>query len=337
MSGVKPGIPEIVSLAPIGAEGRGEGKIPTKAIAVAPPSIGNVAVGFDVLGHSVQGSGDRVTVTRTTDGRVTIKAIRGIAEQLPLDAESNTAGRALLGLLPHAPAGTGFEVEIDKGIALGSGMGGSAASAVAAVVAANALLPRPVGLSTLYELSMEGEAAASGSKHGDNAGPMLLGGLVIAPAKGAPVRVPVPDWLHVALVHPHVVLETRRSRAALKGAYELHDFVVQSEGLALLLAGCFTSDALLIRRGFRDVLVEPRRAPLIPQFAKVKQAALDCGALGSSISGGGPSVFAWFEDRATAERAAGEMSLAFKEAGIESDGLVSPVAGPKAEVISCDA
>jgi homoserine kinase len=313
-----------------------EGKA-RRAVATAPPSIGNVAVGFDILGHSVQGPGDRVTVTKTSNGRVTIKAIRGVVEQLPLDAESNTAGRALLGMLAHAPAGMGFEVEIDKGIALGSGMGGSAASAVAAVVAANALLPRPLGLSTLYELSMEGEAAASGSKHGDNVGPMLLGGLVIAPAQGAPVKVPVPDWLHVALVHPHVVLETRRSRAALKGAYELHDFVVQSEGLALLLAGCFTNDARLIRRGFRDVLVEPRRAGLIPAFAQVKQAALDCNALGSSISGGGPSVFAWFEDRATAERAAGEMSLAFKDAGIESDALVSPVSGAKAEVLSCDA
>jgi homoserine kinase len=310
---------------------------PLRATAVAPPSIGNVAVGFDILGHSVAGTGDRVTVTKTSSGTVRITAIRGVVETLPLEAGSNTAGRALLSMLQHAPAGMGFDVEIEKGIALGSGMGGSAASAVAAVVAANALLPRPLGAATLYELSMDGEATASGSKHGDNVGPMLLGGLVIAPAQGAPVRVPVPDWLHVALVHPHVVLETKRSRAALEGAYELHDFVVQSEGLALVLAGCFTSDARLIRRGFRDVLVEPRRAGLIPGFPKVKQAALDCGALGASISGGGPSVFAWFEDRAAAERAAGEMSLAFKEADIESDALVSPVAGPKAEVVSCDA
>jgi homoserine kinase len=292
-------------------------------------------VGFDILGHSVEGTGDRVTVTKTKTGRVVIGAIRGVVEALPREAEANTAGRALLAMLPHAPEGTGFEVEIDKGIALGSGMGGSAASAVAAVVAANALLPCPLELATLYELSMEGEAAASGSRHGDNVAPMLLGGLVIAPARGTPVRVPVPDWLHVALVHPHVVLETRRSRAALEGAYELHDFVEQSEGLALLLTGCFTGDAGLIRRGLRDVLVEPRRAPLIPSFAHVKQAALDCGALGSSISGGGPSVFAWCANRATAERAAGEMSRAFREAGIASDALVSKVAGPKAEVISC--
>jgi homoserine kinase len=306
-----------------------------RATALAPPSIGNVAVGFDILGHSVAAKGDSVTVARTSSGTVRIRSIRGVVEQLPLEAEANTAGRALLAMLKYAPPGTGFEVEIEKGIALGSGMGGSAASAVAAVVAANALLPRPLDTTTLYELSMEGEATASGAKHGDNVGPMLLGGLVIAPAQGAPVSVPVPEGLHVALVHPHVVLETKRSRAALRGPYELHDFVVQSEGLALVLAGCFAGDVQLIRRGFRDVLVEPRRAGLIPGFARVKQAALDEGALGASISGGGPSVFAWFEARAAAERGAQAMSMGFREAGIESDVVVSPVAGPKAEVVSC--
>lgn len=304
-----------------------------RATAFAPASIGNVAVGFDVLGHSVAGPGDRVTVTRTDSGTVKIVAIRGAAIPLPLTASENTAGRALLTLLKSLPPGIGFEVEIDKGIAMGSGMGGSAASSVAAVVAANAVLEAPVSQMVLYQCAMDGEAAATGSAHGDNVGPMLLGGLVIAPAEGAPVKVPTPEWLHVALVHPHFVLETRKARAALAGAYELHDFVVQSEGLALVLAGCFTSDASLIRRGFRDVLVEPRRAGLIPGFARVKQAALDAGALGASISGAGPSVFGWFESRQAAERAAQAMSLAFKEAGFSSDQLVSPVSGPRAELV----
>lgn len=304
-----------------------------RATAFSPASIGNVAVGFDILGHSIAGAGDRVTVTRTDSGTVKISAIRGAAIPLPLTAAENTAGRALLTMLKSVPPGIGFDVEIDKGIAMGSGMGGSAASAVAAVVAANAVLDAPVSREVLYLCAMDGEAAATGSAHGDNVGPMLLGGLVIAPAEGAPVKVPTPEWLHVALVHPHFVLETRTARAALAGSYELHDFVVQSEGLALLLAGCFTNDASLIRRGFRDVLVEPRRAGLIPGFVKVKQAALDSGALGASISGAGPSVFGWFESRAAAERAAGAMAAAFKEAGLESDQLVSPVSGPSAEVI----
>lgn len=304
-----------------------------RATAFSPASIGNVAVGFDILGHSVAGAGDRVTVTRTDSGTVKIVAIRGAEIPLPLNAIENTAGRALLTLLESLPAGIGFDVEIDKGIAMGSGMGGSAASAVAAVVAANAVLDAPVSKEALYLCAMDGEAAATGSAHGDNVGPMLLGGLVIAPAEGAPVKVPTPEWLHVALVHPHFVLETRKARAALAGAYELHDFVVQSEGLALLLSGCFTSDASLIRRGFRDVLVEPRRAGLIPGFAKVKQAALDFGALGASISGAGPSVFGWFESKAAAGRAATAMASAFKEAGLEADQLVSPVSGPAAGVI----
>lgn len=302
------------------------------ARAFAPASIGNVAVGFDMLGHSVQGPGDTATVTLTQDRLVRVTAIRGVVADLPTDARENTAGRALIGLAKLKP-GVGFELELDKGIPLGSGMGGSAASAVAALVAANSLLDEPVSLETLYDLAIDGESAASGSRHGDNVAPMLLGGLVIAPASGAPVRVPVPSSLHCALVHPHFVLETRKARAALKGSYELHDFVVQSEGLALLLAGCWMKDLELIRRGFRDVLVEPRRASLIPGFSRVKEAALDAGALGASISGGGPSVFAWFDSKAKAQRAGGAMAEAFRSVKLGSDVLVSKVAGPSARVL----
>lgn len=302
------------------------------ARAFAPASIGNVAVGFDMLGHSLSGPGDIATVRRTKTGKVSIVAIRGVVTALPTRARDNTAGRALLGL--SKLTGVGFELELDKGIPLGSGMGGSAASAVAALVAANAVLDTPVSLETLYGLAMDGEAAASGSRHGDNVAPMLLGGLVIAPVRGVPVRVPVPASLHCALVHPHFVLETRKARAALKGAYALHDFVEQSEGLALVLAGCFHKDVSLIRRGLRDVLVEPRRAKLIPGFKRVKEAALDLGALGASISGAGPSVFAWCDSKAAAARAAAAMAEAFRSVRLGSDVLVSKVAGPAAKVLA---
>lgn len=301
-----------------------------EAKAFAPASIGNVAVGFDMLGHSVNGPGDIATV-RLTKKSVRVVAIRGVVQDLPLDARRNTAGRALLGLAKFA--NVGFELELDKGIALGSGMGGSAASAVAALVAANSLLPRPAPLETIYQLAIDGESAASGSRHGDNVAPMLLGGLVIAPASGRPVKVKVPTSLHCALVHPHFVLETKRARAALKGSYDLHDFVVQSEGLALLLAGCFQNDLMLIRQGFRDVLVEPRRARLIPGFHRVKEAALDCGALGASISGGGPSVFGWFDTKLKAERAGRAMAEAFRSVKLGADVLVSKVDGPGARVL----
>lgn len=306
---------------------------PTRATAIAPPTVGNVAVGFDVLGHALVGGGDRVSVTRTHSGVVRIVSITGLNIELPRDADANTAGRALIALLASCPAGTGFDVEIEKGIALGSGMGGSAASSVAAVVAANALLDAPLEMATLYHAAMRGESAASGSMHGDNVAPALLGGLVIAPSKGDPVRVPVPAWLHAAVVRPHFPLETRASRAVLSEPYQLRAFVEQSEALALTLAGCFNGDAALIRRGLRDVLVEPRRAALIPGFARVKQAALDCGALGASISGGGPSVFGWFESIDDATRAAAAMRDAFRSAALESTALVSPVAAPGAQVI----
>jgi homoserine kinase len=187
-------------------------------------------------------------------------------------------------------------------------------------------------LPTLYELAREGEAAASGSRHGDNVAPMLLGGLTLAPEKGAPVSVPVPAELWCAVVHPHFVLETRRAREALRGNYALHDFVHQSEHLALVLAGCFKGDFDLIRRGLNDVLIEPRRAPLIPGFASVKAAALAAGALGASISGAGPSAFAWTQGRPLAERAGAAMAAAFKAAGLDADVFVSPVAGPAAKV-----
>src|SRR4051812_9839620 len=136
--------------------------IPT-ATAFAPASIGNVAVGFDILGQSLEGPGDRATVRLTRDGRVQILAIRGVTQNLPLDPHRNTAGRALLGLIAKRP-GIGFEVELDKGLPLGSGMGGSAASAVAALVAANALLEAPLMMNELYELAMDGEGAASGAR-----------------------------------------------------------------------------------------------------------------------------------------------------------------------------
>ncbi|HEX7342411.1 MAG TPA: homoserine kinase, partial [Rhodanobacteraceae bacterium] len=220
-----------------------------------------------------------------------------------------------------------------KGIPLGSGMGGSAASCVAALLAANALLDTPLAPAALYPFALDGEAVASGGRHGDNIGSMLLGGLVMATPDRLE-RIPVPAAWHVALVHPHMVLETRRSRGALAGHYALAEFVAQSTNLAMVLTGCFKGDAELVRAGLSDVLVEPRRAPLIPGFAAVKQAALDHGALGASISGGGPSVFGWFETRAEAERAVIDMAAAFAAAGLDADPYVAPVNGPAAHVTS---
>jgi homoserine kinase len=286
-----------------------------------------------VLGHSLAGVGDRATVHRIDAMEVRISAIRGIAGPLPMQPEANTAGRALIAMREALALPFGFELELDKGIALGSGMGGSAASCVAALIAANALLEAPLSRDALYPFALDGEAVASGGRHGDNLGAMLLGGLVLATADRL-VKLRVPAQWHCVLVHPDQVLETRRAREALKGAYELHQFVVQGANLALVLSGCERGDADLVRAGLRDVLVEPRRAALIPGFDAVKQAALDAGAMGASISGAGPSVFAWFETRATAEAAVAAMQHGFSAIGVRSEAWVSPVDGPRAEVLA---
>lgn len=304
-----------------------------EASAFAPASVGNVAVGFDILGHSIAGVGDRAVVRRVRDPRIRIGQITGAPGGLPREPERNTAGAALIAMRAALDLPFGFEVDLHKGIPLSSGMGGSAASCVAALVAANALLDVPLPRETLYPFALQGEAVASGGLHGDNVGPMLLGGLVLATRERL-VPIPVPTAWHCALVHPEASLETRLAREALRGDYALSQFVEQSGNLALLLAGCFRGDAAMVRAGLKDVLVEPRRSSLIAGFADVKQAALEGGAMGASISGAGPSVFAWFEAKADAESAVAGMRAAFSAAGFDSQAYVSAISGPAAELLS---
>jgi homoserine kinase len=303
------------------------------AAAFAPAGVGNVGVGFDILGHTIAGPGDRVTARRIGERVVRIAAIRGASVELPASPERNTAGAALIALRDALALPFGFEIAIDKGIPYGSGMGGSAASAVAALVAANALLDEPLAREALYPFALDGEVVASGSRHGDNVGAMLLGGLVLA-TDSRLVRIPVPARLWCALVHPHAVLETRAARAVLEGRYDLAEFVAQSAHLAELLAGCHANDIDLIRHGLDDVLIEPRRRALIPGFDAVKRAALDGGALGATLSGAGPSVFAWCDGEARAIDVARAMQHAFAGAGLDSDAWTSPVAGPAAGVVA---
>lgn len=301
--------------------------------ALSPASIGNVATGFDIVGHTLEGPGDRVTARRIDERTVRLRSVTGVLTELPGEPDRNTALRGIEALRRARALPFGFEIDIDKGIPLGSGMGGSAASAVAALVAANALLDEPLETAALYPFAMEGEAAASGGLHGDNVGPMLTGGVALATADRV-VRLPVPKGLTCVLVHPHFVLETRKAREALRAPYAIGDFVAQSAGLAELIVGLHSGDITALRAGLRDTLVEPRRAHLIPGFAAVKQAALDAGAIGASISGGGPSVFAWFMEPASARAAGVAMSNAFAGAGLDSDVFLSPVDGPRARVIS---
>jgi len=268
---------------------------PRWATAFAPASVGNVAIGFDILGFSIDALGDRVTVSRTEERNVTILDVTGIAGKLPSEPAQNTAGRALLAMQEAVHPGFGFAMRIDKGIPLSSGLGGSAASAVGAVVAANALLPRPCSKLELLKFAMQGEAVASGSLHVDNISPSLFGGLVLTVGIEHPrvKQIPIPSGVRAIIVHPHMFLSTRQARAMLKRSVELSDFVWQTANLAGFISGCYTNDLDMIRASFEDVVIEPQRQALIPGFAGVRLAAMQAGALGCSISGAGPTLLAW--------------------------------------------
>jgi homoserine kinase len=311
------------------------------ATAFAPATVSNVAVGFDILGFAVEAAGDEVTVALTEGPSVRVVEVVDTTgtlapDAIPLDPAQNTATVGLLKLLEDVRPGFGFDVSVRKGIALGSGMGGSAASAVAALVAANSLLEEPLTKESLLPYALAAESVACGASHPDNAAPSLFGGLtlIVSTDPLRCVRLPVPRGLLAVLVHPHVRVDTRDSRAVLKPTVPFADHVRQSAHLAGLVAGCYTDDLELLRTCLEDVVVEPQRAALIPGFARVKRAALEAGALGASISGSGPSVFALVDDEATAERARGLMVEAFKSSGVaEVDSWVSPVSEEGARVV----
>jgi homoserine kinase len=305
-----------------------------RARAFAPASVGNVAIGFDILGFAVDALGDRVTAARRDAPGVVIHGVSGVVDDLPLDPQRNTAGRAVLAMQESLRLDFGVELQIDKGIALGSGLGGSAASAVAAVVAANALLDAPRARLELLKFAMQGEQVASGSVHVDNIAASLFGGLVLTVGIDHPrvKQIPIPTGVVAIIVHPHMFLSTKQARALLKGSVELSDFVWQTANLAGFISGCYTDDLDMIRASFEDVVIEPQRQALIPGFAEVRRAALDAGALGCSISGAGPALFAWAQGmRAAAVLAA--MRVPFERLSVGVDAWVVGIDSPGARII----
>ena len=305
-----------------------------KATAFAPASVANVAIGFDILGFAVDELGDKVTVTRKPQRGVTITAITGSSVELPLEPEANTAGRALLGMAQELDLPFGFEMQIEKGIPLGSGLGGSAASAVGAVVAANAVLDQPLSKIELLKFAMQGEAVAAGSRHADNISPSLFGGLVVTVGIDHPrvKHIPVPPQVRAVMAHPHLFLSTKAARAILKPNVAMSDFIWQTAHLAGFISGCYTNDIDLIRASLEDVVIEAQRQSLIPGFADVRQSALAAGALGCSISGAGPTVFAWaLQDTAAVVRAA--MVEGFRRHQVEVDDWIIEINSPGARVV----
>jgi homoserine kinase len=230
--------------------------------------------------------------------------------------------------------GFGFEVFIEKGIPLGSGLGGSAASAVAAVVAANALLDKPLSKIELLQFAMQGEKVSSGSLHVDNISPSLFGGLVLTVGIDHPrvKQIPVPEGIRAVLVHPHLFLSTKQARGILKREVAMSDFIWQTANLAGFISGCYTNDLDMIRASFEDVVIEKQRSQLIPGFDAVRGSALAAGALGCTISGAGPTMFAWAME-ADAEKVRAAMVLAFRAANMKVDDWVVPITTAGARVL----
>jgi len=265
------------------------------ARASAPASIGNVGVGFDVLGQAFDAVRDEVTAHKTPQTGVRLGTVTGLVQQLPDGVKRNTALRAADAVLQAAGAPFGVTLDVQKGVPLSAGMGGSAASAVAAAAAVNALIDTPFAIADLLPFALEGERASADPPPWDNVMAALLGGLVIAaqlePAIVKPM--PVPQGVSAVLFHPDAKTETQAAREVLKPQIPLETAVEHARRISAFTLGCATSDPELIQAGLDDILIEPQRAFLLPEMLDVKAAALKAGALGCSFSGSGPSVFAW--------------------------------------------
>ncbi len=305
--------------------------------AFAPASIGNLGVGFDMLGLALEGAGDRVSAQRTDKPGISIAEVHGLDGEihpyLSTDPKENTASIAAQALWDAVSQEGGVELRVFKGVPLQSGMGSSAASAVAAVVAVNALLEKPLQTAKLLPYALEGEKYASGGLHADNVAPSLLGGLVLCPAVLLPatVRLPVPKGVSAVLLHPELQVNTAAARSRLAKRYSLDQWLNQQGYLAAFVAACAAEDIELIRHTLKEVVIEPQRADAVPCFNEVKAAALHAGALGCSLSGSGPSIFALAEHR-DARNIASAMEQAFRVKGIECQAWVSPMTAPGAQV-----
>jgi homoserine kinase len=306
------------------------------ARAFAPATVANVGCGFDVLGFALERPGDVVEARRTKDKGVRIAAVEGDGGRLPREAGRNTAGVAASQILEEAGSPFGVELSVFKQMPLASGLGSSAASAVAGAVAVNALLGGLLPKHTLLKAAARGERAAVGTAHADNVAPSLYGGFVLVREGGERIDpVPVPTELFCALLHPHLAIDTAEARAILPETVRLSQAVEQWGNVAALVAGLATSNWDLIGSAGNDVIVEPIRKARVPGFDAVKAAALDAGALVCSLSGSGPSIFAFCRGAKHAEKVARVMQAAFAHvARIGSDTLVSRVGARGARILT---
>ncbi|KQS24782.1 homoserine kinase [Dyadobacter sp. Leaf189] len=296
--------------------------------AFAPATVANVACGFDIFGFAIKEPGDTVELRRRDEPGIVIADITGDEGRLPRNAAKNSVTGVMLHLLKYLGiTDFGCEVVLHKNMPLGSGMGSSAASAVAGVVAINEMLGKPLTREELLPFAMEGERIASGSAHADNVGPSLLGGFVVIRSYNPldVFTIPVPDDLYCTLVHPDIEINTKDARFILRNEVSLKNTIAQMGNVAGLVAGLMKADYDLISRSMVDVIIEPVRSILIPEFKEVKQAAIENGALGCSISGAGPSMFALSRGIENAQKAGNAMIARFAEAGIAAGLHVSSI------------
>lgn len=290
-----------------------------------PASVANVSCGFDVLGFCLDPVGDDMIIRKSAEKGIRITKITG--QDLPLDVHQNVAGVAAMALLEAHSSEYGFEIEINKRIKAGSGIGSSAASSAGAVFGINHLLGSPYTKHELINFAMQGEKLASGSAHADNVSPVLLGGftLVRSIAPMDVIKLPTPKELVAVIIHPKIELKTSHARAILKKTVTLKSAIQQWGNLGALVSGLYSDDYDLISRSLVDEIIEPYRAMLIPEFAKLKEASMNAGALGCGISGSGPSVYALTKGFENAENVGLAMRKVMQKLGIDFEVHVSKI------------
>jgi homoserine kinase len=292
----------------------------------APASIGNIGVGFDILGCALDKPGDEIVVA-LTDAHEGLRITRITGGKLPMEPEKNTAGFAALKLLEHlGESKRGIDMEIHKKMPFGSGLGSSAASAAGAVLVINELLKNPLSKRALLPFAVLGESIASGAMHADNVAPSLLGGIILARNSSDVHRLHTPKGLYATVIYPKINILTKDARNLLSPTVGLKQMVQQTSNLAGFIVGLYNSDFDLIRRSLQDVVIEPQRAQLIPHFYAVQEAVLKVnGVLGCSISGSGPSIFALSQNTLAAAEAGIVMQQIFNTHKIENQLFISPI------------
>ena len=297
-----------------------------------PATVANLVCGFDILGMALNEPFDVMEMNLIEEPKVIIR--NKDAYNLPTDPEKNVAGVVLLSIIEKMNYKTGFEVEIEKHIKPGSGIGSSAASAAGAAVAANHLLGNIFSNDELVQFAMNGEKLASGVKHADNIAPCIMGGIslirCIYPLDIIPL--PVPD-LFVTVVHPQIEVRTSDARQILRQQVLLKDAIKQWGNIAGLVAGFLKNDPDLIGRSLEDVIIEPIRSILIPGFNEIKFRCIEAGALGGGISGSGPSVFMLSKDESTAKTVEKVMKEIYDRIGIDYNTYVTTINMKGVEVI----